>query len=332
MSVLFEPLEIGALTLRNRVVMPPMVRGRQWMAEDVVETKGAITEAVLEHYRARARGGAGLVIVEATAVDRRGRAWVNGLNLFDDDHVDGMRRLASAIREAGAAAAVQLVHAGPKGTAHFTGELPAGPSERAASGDVEGVRRLAVDEIEAIEGRFADAAERATDAGFDAVEVHGAHGFLLDSFLSETQNRRQDAYGGGLGGRLRFLRETCQKVRNRVGSRGLVTCRISLFNKRSEGWERSDLAELIGGLAGTGLDAVHVSTDGAFRPFADSERSIGQCVRAICDLPVIVAGGLTDPLEAERLIAEGHADLAAVGRAMLKDADWARHAREALEG
>jgi 2,4-dienoyl-CoA reductase-like NADH-dependent reductase (Old Yellow Enzyme family) len=299
------------------------------MPRAVVETEGEVTDAVVDHYRIRAAAGTGLVIVEATAVDEDGRAWRHGLNAFADEHTPGLARLARGIRSGGAVAAIQLVHGGPQGSSEVTGIRTVGPSPVPPSIGKPAPRGLEIDEILAIEARFADAAERAVDAGFQVVEVHGAHGFLLDSFLMKARNRREDAYGGSLEGRMRFLLETCRAVRERIRDAAVLDCRISVFNKSSD-FGRRELAELVHALEEVGLDLLHVSTDGAFKRAFGTDRTMGQTVKDLTDLPIIVAGGLDGPAEAERLVTEGHADLAAVGRAMLKDPEWARHARESL--
>jgi 2,4-dienoyl-CoA reductase-like NADH-dependent reductase (Old Yellow Enzyme family) len=299
------------------------------MPREVVETEGQVTDVVVDHYRRRAAAGTGLVIVEATAVDEEGRAWQHGLNAFADRHTPGLARLADGIRSAGAVAGIQLVHGGPQGSSQVTGVRTVGPSAVAPSVGRPAPRALEIGEIHAIEARFADAAERAVKAGFQVVEIHGAHGFLLDSFLMQARNRREDAYGGSLAGRMRFLLETCRAVRERIGDTVVLDCRISIFNKSGD-FGREDLAELVEGLEQTGLDLLHVSTDGAFKGAFGTHRTIGQWVKDLTDLPIIVAGGLSEPAEAERLVADGHADLVAVGRAMLKDPEWTRHAREVL--
>jgi 2,4-dienoyl-CoA reductase-like NADH-dependent reductase (Old Yellow Enzyme family) len=312
--------------------MPPMVRGYPSMPREVAETGGRVTDAVVEHYRRRATAGTGMIIVEATAVDADGRAWPQGLRAYADEHIAGLARLASAMRAEGAVANIQLVHGGPQGSPSVTGRETVGPSAVAPSAGEPVPRPLTVDEIQTIEQRFAEAAARAAEAGFDAVEVHGAHGYLLDSFLLRQRNRRTDAYGGQMAGRMRFLLETCRHVRSLVGDRILLDCRVSFHNKRDEGFSQPELVELVQGLEGEGVDILHVSTDGAFREYFDTGKTIGKLVKEATDLPIIVAGGMRQPDEAERLIAEGHADLAAVGTAMLEDPDWSGTARAALEG
>jgi len=322
MSALFTPISIHDCTFRNRVVMPPMVMGSG-------NDDGVVTEETLAHYGARAEAGVGLIIVEATTVDARGRCWARGLNAYADAHKPGLGRLAGRIVAAGAVASVQLVHGGPQGTAALCGET-VGPSAVAPSADRPAPRALTIPEILLIEDCFADAAARAMAAGFDMVEIHGAHGFLLDSFLSPRRNTREDDYGGTPAGRMRALLETCRRVRTRLGPTPLLCCRISLFNHLAEGFSADDLYLLVNGLEQAGIDLLHVSTDGAFNGYFGTEKTIGQWVKECTALPIIVAGGLGHPAAAERAVAEGHADFAAVGHALLDDPAWARHAREAL--
>jgi 2,4-dienoyl-CoA reductase-like NADH-dependent reductase (Old Yellow Enzyme family) len=323
MPTLFSPFTAKSTTFRNRIVMPPMVTGK-------AAADGAVTEATIEHYGRRADAGTGAIIVEATYVDDGGRCWSHGLGAAEDRHVAGLRRLVERIRGAGAVAAVQLVHGGPQASSEVSGSPTVGPSAVAPSDRASVPRELTREGILLIQGRFADAAARAIEAGFDAVEVHGAHGFLLDSFLSARRNRRTDEYGGPIEARMRMLVETCRQVRARIGERGLLVCRISIFNKRNEGFTRDDFAALVGGLARADIDVLHLSTDGAMRPYFGGRRSLGQWVKEFSSLPVIAAGGLGDPEQAERAVAEGHCDLAAIGSAMMENADWTQQAREAL--
>jgi 2,4-dienoyl-CoA reductase-like NADH-dependent reductase (Old Yellow Enzyme family) len=325
MSLLFSPMQVKGITFRNRVVMPPMVTGR-------ADTSGCATDEIIAHYERRARGGTGMVIVEATYVHEGGRCWERGLGAASPRHEAGLSALAGRLHQAGAVAAIQLVHGGPQASPEASGSPTVGPSAVRPSDDAPEPRPLSVAEMQAIQGHFGEAAARAEAAGFDAVEVHGAHGFLLDSFLSSQRNLRDDAYGGPIQGRMRMLVETCQRVRSRLGEGALLICRISIFNKIREGFARPDFEQLVKGLEGTGVDVLHLSTDGdgAFRGYFGDDRSLGQRAKALTDLPIIVAGRLGDPADAERAIAEGHCDFAAVGSAMLEDPDWAEHARRAL--
>ena len=324
MSILFSPITIKQITFRNRVVMPPMVREQG-------DSDGCVTAAVLENYSRRAHAGTGTLIVEATAVDETSRVWDGGLCAYVGRHLTGLARLAECIHAKGAIALIQLVHGGPQASPRVSGHETVGPSAVRPSAEEPVPRALTVEEIQAIEDRFADAAVLAIEAGFDGVEIHGAHGYLLDSFLSAQRNRRTDAYGGSLEGRQRMLVETCRRIRARIGTQALLDCRISIFNKLSEGFTAADLRVLIDALGTIGLDLLHVSTDGAFKGYFGTQKSIGKWVKEMTCLPIIVAGGLDQPADAERALAEGHADLVAIGSAMLDDSSWTEHARQALE-
>jgi len=322
MSMLFSRITVKGLTFRNRVVMPPMVTGK-------ADAQGCVTEALIEHYQARAAAGTGTIIVEATAVDAGGQVWRGGLGAFSDDHLPGLTRLASAIKAEGAVAAIQLVHGGPQSSVEVAGQR-VGPSAVAPPDGGRVPRALTGEEITAIEEQFARAARRAAEAGFEVAELHGAHNFLLDSFLSSRFNVRRDEYGGRVENRMRMLVETCRRTRQLLPAGALLCARVSMFNKPPESFTADDFRTLARALAEAGLDLLHLSTDGAFKPCFGTSKPLGRWAKESVELPVIVAGGLGDPKEAERAIATGLADFAAVGSALMEDAEWTRHAREAL--
>ncbi|MFB3880753.1 MAG: hypothetical protein ACE149_05790 [Armatimonadota bacterium] len=322
MSVLFSPIQLGPVSVRNRVVMPPMVT---LIADDA----GRVTDRLVEHYVSRARAGTGLIIVEATCVAANGRVWERGIGAWDDDHIPGLTRLAAAIKQEGALVGIQLVHGGPQTSVELCGER-LGPSEVDPPQGGPRPREMSASEIAAAQQSFVSAAARCAEAGFDLVEVHGAHGYLLDSFLSAETNARADAYGGAFASRMRMMVETCASVRERIGSSTLLCCRFSFFNKQSGEVSAADLAALVSALQRAGVDVLHASTDGALKPFLDTGDTIGRFVKRSCALPLIVAGGLGDPRQAERAVADGHADLAAIGQAMFDDPDWTAQARQTL--
>ena len=328
-SCLFTPLTIRGTTLRNRVVLPPMVRFTPPMSPEVTNTGGEITDAVIDYYRQLAMG-MGMIVVEATCIDPGGRAWPNGLNAYADEHIPGLARLAAAIRAEGCVAAIQLAHAGPQAAPDMVGGQTVGPSAVRPGAGAMLPRELTIPEIEAIQEHFADGAARMVEAGFQAVDLHGAHGYLLDSFLSRARNQRTDRYGGDVAGRSRLMAEACRRVVERVGGRILVGCRFSLFNKLPGEFDSAETEVLVKALQAAGLDFLDVSTNHAFRGWFGSERTLGQWIKGMTDLPIIAVGGLVPPEDAERVIAEGHADMAAIGRATLDDPHWAEHAREAL--
>lgn len=323
MQALFQPMTIREFVFRNRVVMPPMVTG-------LADEDGQVTEAMLQHYAARAHAGTGMIIVEATAVDPGGRCWSRGLNLFTDHHIAGLAWLARCIHAEGAIAAIQLVHGGPQALPELCGGRTVAPSTITPRPGSARPKTLTIEEILAIEERFASAAIRAKAAGFDAVEIHGAHGFLLDSFLMSSRNARTDAYGGPLVNRMRMLLETCRQVKQHIGSEMLLGCRVSIYNKNHELFTCDALQQLVEGVTSTGIEYFHLSTDGAFNEYSETGQPLCSLVKTMTDVPVIVAGGLGQPADAQRIIAQHAADFVAIGHGMLDDPAWTTHAREAM--
>ncbi len=330
MSHLSSPIEIAGVRFRNRIVMPPMVRMSPLMPPDVAGVDGAVTPEVVEHYQLRAAAGTGLVIVEATCVDPAGRAWNNGLNLYDDSHTECMARIADAISAEGCVPAIQLVHGGPQCDPAACGGVTYGPSRVAPSKSAPRPRAVTLDDIGAITDRFAAAARRAVAAGYRLLDVHGAHGYLLDSFLSPVRNVREDEYGGTPENRRRFMCDVVRRMAAEAGDAALTACRISLFNKLADGFTVADLLALAASLVEAGGQVIDLSTDGALKPLPGSDQTLGQALRARVPVPVIIAGELQDPQDAQAALAGGHADFVAVGRGMLWDAAWASTALAAV--
>jgi NADPH2 dehydrogenase len=317
---LSHPLRLGAFEVPNRIVMPPMV---VWKAT----ADGTVTTPILEHYRRSA--GPGMVIVEATVVSPEGRLAREQIGAFDDRHVEGLERLAHVIRDAGAIASIQLHHAGRSTSLEKTfGLTPVAPSAVPSKDIVP----TALDEagIERILACFASAARRAADAGFDAVEIHGAHGFLVSQFLSPLANQRSDRWGGSLENRARFIREAARRIRDAVKGRLLVSCRLGVGDGEPGGLTVDEGIQVARWLKADGMPFIHVSTGIGGVPRLAPEGSpwsdrllLGAAVRKAVGIPVIGVGGIVDPDQAERALAEGLVDLIAVGRAMLADPQWA---------
>jgi NADPH2 dehydrogenase len=324
LSRLFSPTTVNGVEFRNRVVMPPMVR-------ELADEDGCVTAELIEEYARRAAAGTGLIIVEATAVEEAGRCWAGGLGAYAGYQRAGLRQLAERIKAEGAVAGIQLVHGGPQAEPAVSGQETVGPSAVAPTHDRPAPRELTLSEIERIQRRFADAAAMVVEAGFELVELHAAHGYLLDSFLMTRRNQRQDAYGGCLENRMRMVVETCQRVRENIGRRALLDCRICVFNKIAEGFGPDDLRTLVAGLQAAGLDLLHLSTEGALQGYFGSDKPLGRWVKEMTGLPLIVAGRLSNPLHAERALAQGVCDFVAVGGRMLRNPDWTREARQVLE-
>jgi 2,4-dienoyl-CoA reductase-like NADH-dependent reductase (Old Yellow Enzyme family) len=320
---------LAGLTLRNRIVMPPMWSGQ-------ATSDGCVTDAIVEYHRCRAAAGCGLVIVEHSFVHPRGRASATQIGVHDARMLPGLGRLAASIKAEGAVACLQISHAGPRTSTAVAGARPLGPSavRHAHNADGEVPEAATLAQIAEIVAAFGNAAIRAREAGFDAVELHAAHGFLLSQFLSPLANHRDDAYGGSNENRRRLHLEVLAEVRTCLGPRFPVFVRLGASDETPGGLELDAGCATAEQLVRGGVDLVDVSGGlqgsqgarkgpGYFVPYAEA---IKKCVR----VPVIVTGGISDPFLADRLVREGRADLVGVGRAMLNDPDWARKAIEVL--
>ena len=331
MTDLFSPLTVKQLTLKNRIVLPPM-------ANNMADDSGAVTDAHIKHYVRRAKAGVGMVIVEHAYIRRDGRVNERQLGIYDDALIPGLRRLAEAIKACDTVAGIQITHAGGKSTQAAAGTQPFAPSDGLAPGGTEAARALAPAEIEAVAQAFVAAAGRAVAAGFDFVEIHGAHGYLLCQFLSPLTNRRADAYGGDLAGRLRLPVQVVRAVRQAVGGDHLLLYRLGASDFMPGGLTEAEGRQAGAALAAAGVDLLDISggLNGSEPPGWDKVSQgyyvpMAAAVRAVAGVPVVVAGGITDPHFANRVVAEGQVDLVAVGRAMLSNADWAVQARQAIE-
>jgi NADPH2 dehydrogenase len=329
MADLLTPLSFSGLTLRNRIVMPPMWSGQ-------ANPDGSVTGKIIEYHRERAAAGCGLVIVEHSFVTLQGRHTATQMGAHSDKMVEGLSRLASAIRVEGAVAALQLSHAGSRASSSVLGMRPAAPSAvrhpYEPAGDTPD--ELTADQISGIVAAFGDSAARARQAGFDAVEIHAAHGFLLSEFLSPLTNLRHDSYGGSLGGRSRIHLEVLTEVRRRMGSGFPIFVRLGAHDETPGGLELNESCKVAERLASSGANLIDVSgglqgsrgtgrMPGYFVPYA---AAIKACVR----IPVIVTGGIREAALADQVVREGKADLVGIGRAMLEDAEWAAKAIRAL--
>lgn len=335
--LLFSPVRLGRLTLPNRIVMAAM-------ETNLADEAGGVTEPLLAHYRRRAAGGAGMVTVEYTCIDRtHGKGSAIQLSLDDDRQVAGHARLVAAIAGAGAVPCLQLHHAGRQTSPRFIeGRQPVAPSPHESRMFRTTPRALAGAEIAALVDRFAAAAARAVEAGYAAIELHGAHGYLLGQFLSPSTNRRDDEWGGDAARRLAFPSAVVRRVKAAIGGRPLLY-RLSAEEFVPGGIDPDEAAAAAVALVAAGADAIHVSTGVAERldtnvdPIAAPEGwRLGHARRVRRALagaaPVIGVGVVRRPEMAEDAIAEGSADLIALGRALLADPDWPDKARTGRAG
>jgi 2,4-dienoyl-CoA reductase-like NADH-dependent reductase (Old Yellow Enzyme family) len=335
MSLLLSPFDLRAVRLKNRVVMSPMC---QYSAQD-----GFITDWHLTHYPARALGGVGLVVVEATAVEARGRISAEDLGIWSDDHVTGLRVLAERIAAAGAVPGIQLAHAGRKaGTARpwpsdavpFSWRSVA-PSATAFNADHPVPHALEAHELEQVRDAFQHAARRALAAGFRVLELHMAHGYLLHEFLSPLSNHRSDAYGGSFEGRTRFPLEVVKAVREVMPSDVPLMVRVSASDWVEGGWTPSDTVHFAHLLGPLGVDLLDCSSGGAIPgvriPAEPSYQvAFAERVRREAGMPAGAVGLITEPAQAEHILQSAQADLIFLARALLSDPFWTYHAARML--
>lgn len=320
---LFSPVQIGSLTVKNRIVFPPM--STKFAAAD-----GTVTERLINYYEARARGGAGLVTVEATYVHRSGNSFTRGLSLAEDRVIPGLKDMVSRMKRHGARVSIQLQHGGRAASAAASGQAVLVVSSIPGLTPYADTREISEEEIAMLIKAWGDAAVRAREAGLDVIELHGAHGYLISQFFSPYTNRRQDAWGGSRENRMRFALEVYREVRRRVGDDFPVTYRMSAVEGVDGGITLDDSRALARALAAEGINGLHVSVGLRETNFmvsppscvprgwnADLARSIRDCVGAA--VPVIVAGRITDEDVAEKILEEEKADLVAMGRPLIAD-------------
>ncbi|WP_066588945.1 NADH:flavin oxidoreductase/NADH oxidase [Cellulomonas timonensis] len=351
MTSLFAPLILRELQIPNRVWMSPMCT---YSAEPTGPLTGAPTDFHLAHYTARAAGGVGLVMVEATGVRPEGRISPWDLGLWSDAQERELGRLAASIAAAGAVPAIQLAHAGRKASVNKPwlgdnalgldehGWTPVGPSPIAFPG-LPVPHELTRDEIAEVVQAFAASARRALAAGFQAVEIHAAHGYLLHSFLSPLSNQRTDEYGGDLAGRARIVLETIDAVRA-VWPDGLpVMLRVSTTDWVAEdpeddraAWTVEDTIELTRLATARGVDLIDASSGGLVRARIPHDRDYqtrhAGRIRRATGATVAAVGRIDDPAWATRLLEDGEADAVFLGRALLRDPSWANAAAVAVGG
>ncbi len=337
--LLLSPFQLRSITLPNRVVVSPMC---QYSSED-----GFANDWHLVHLGSRAAGGAGLVVTEASAVLPEGRISNRDLGIWKDEHIAMLSRIAGFLHTQGARAGIQLAHAGRKAsvTAPFTGErlltaeegawTPVGPSPIAFSEKHAVPRALDEAGIQAVRAAFAQGARRALAAGFDLVEIHAAHGYLLHEFLSPLANQRSDRYGGSFENRVRLLLEVVDGVRGGWPAHLPLWVRISATDWVEGGWTIDDSVELARLLRGRGVDLVDVSSGGmvpgAQIPMAPGYQvPFASRIRAEAGIATAAVGLITEPTQANDIIEQGHADVVLLARAMLRDPYWAVHAAAAL--
>ncbi len=336
---LFSPFRLRSVEFANRIGVSPMC---QYSSQD-----GFATDWHLVHLGSRAQGGAGLVIMEASAVLPEGRLSPADHGIWKDEHIPGLARIVEFLHSQGARAGIQLAHAGRKGStaSPFVGEgwvapkhggwQPVGPSELAFAPNYGVPKALDSAGIDAVIEGFRQAARRALKAGFDFVEIHAAHGYLLHEFLSPLANRRADGYGGSFENRTRLLMEVAQAVRAEWPAHLPLFVRISATDWVEDGWTVDESVALARLLRELGVDLVDVSSGGMV-PNAQIPASPGfqvqfaARIRREAGIATAAVGLITEPEQANAIIAAGEADLVLLARQMLRDPHWPLHAAAAL--
>lgn len=318
---LLEPAKLGSLNLKNRFVMPPM-------CTRLARPDGSVTQKLIDYYVERARGGVGLIVVEYAYIDEKeSKAAIGQLGVQNDQMIPGLSELAENIKANGAAVVLQICHAGNQTTPATMGKQPVAPSPVPCK--LLGVmpRELKINEIEEIQDAFAAAAARAKQAGLDGIELHGAHGYLMDQFLSPFTNLRSDRYGGSFENRASFALETLKKVKDKVGSNFVVGYRMSADEFVPGGLTLEETAKFAKLLADAGVSYLHV-TAGIYESLPHFIQPIylphaylvhfAEAIKKQVNVPVITVGSL-NAAEGEKALKEGKADLVSFGRALIAD-------------
>ena len=326
--MLKDSIKIKGVEFKNRLVMPPMATAKSG-------PDGEVTQELCDYYKSRACSGLiGTIITEHSFYCQQGKASAGQISFADDSKIDGLKRLVDAIHEGGAKAIAQLNHAGSATTSAVTGMSVVSASAVLNPGIKPGTVpempvELTKDEIIKIEDQFAEAAVRAKEAGYDGVEIHSAHGYLLNQFLSPLTNKRTDEYGPQtIENRVRFHVEMYRKARKALGDDYLIFIRLGGCDYMEGGSTIEDAAAAAKIFEKEGIDLIDIS--GGMCRYLRSDNSepgyfsdMSKAVKNVVSVPVILTGGITTAGQAENLLKSGAADMIGVGRAMMKDADWA---------
>lgn len=316
MKELFLSYDLKGYRIKNRIVMAPM----EFL---ISETRaGLVNEGHIKHYGDRARGGVGLIIIEATSVDPQSMSVISQLGAWSDAHIPGLTRLAKECQVNGAKVLLQLQHLGVK-----MHEDPIGPSVYQANG-IE-AREMTITELHKLQDAYVSAIMRAHQAGFNGIEFHGAHGYLINQFTSPDVNRREDRYGGSLDNRMRFTQEIFERVKDKVGDNFIFSYRMGCNQHTIEDGVMMALR-----LEKMGIDILNVTSCGfsSYRPKLSEDFKYnwiiygGSQIRERLQIPVIVVYEIRTPERANDILKKGYGDFTAIGRELIVDPDWANKA------
>ena len=329
---LFDPIQVGKVLLENRIVMAPM-------ATNLATKEGTVTDELVNYYVERAKNGAGLVIIESTCIDSPvGKNIAHELCVDRDECIPGLKRLSSAIHEAGAKVALQLHHAGSLAKSSITGMQPVSCSPVASTVTGEVPKVLSLEEIERIVEAFSEGVRRTREAGMDGIDLHYSHGYLVTQFLSPLTNLRTDCYGGSLENRAQFPLEILRRCRRKVGRDYLIMCKLTIDQFLPGGSTLLETGPVAKMLEGEGVDAIHAtagdpnslenlpvppmfSPRGCYVPLAEG-------LKRYVKIPIGAVGRINEPELAVRILEEGKADLINIGRSLLADPEFLSKVRE----
>ena len=312
----FEEYKIKNLVLKNRIVLPPMCIYSS-------DNSGLVKDFHMTHYTSRAIGGVGFIVLEATAVVPNGRITSKDLGIWSDDHIPGLKSLVDSCKSYGTGMAIQLAHAGRKCMADE--EYIVAPSSIDFDDDYKTPSELSKEEIHRIVLDFKEASLRADKAGFDAIEIHAAHGYLIHEFLSPITNKRTDEYGGSIENRTRFLKEILSSISEVYPRHKPILIRVSANDYREDGLNPEEISEIINHVKEY-LDIVHVSSGGLinvkFDIYPGYQIKYSEIIKNKCNIPTIAVGLIREYDQVEEILSNNRADLVALGRELLRNPYW----------
>ncbi|RAS77688.1 NADPH dehydrogenase NamA [Priestia endophytica] len=319
---LFSPYTVKGVTIKNRIVMSPMCMYSS-------DESGKVKNWHLTHYTTRAVGQVGLIIVEATAISSEGRISPRDLGIWSDEHIVGLKNIVSLSKEHGAKVAIQLAHAGRK--AELEEEILA-PSAIAFDGSYKTPKEMTKEDIQNTIQNFKEGARRAKESGFDIIEIHGAHGYLINEFLSPISNKREDEYGGSAQNRYRFLKEVIEAVKEEWN--GPLFVRVSAFDYLEEGLKADDYVPFAKWMKEQGVDLIDVSS-GAVAPapitaYPGYQVQFADQIKNEANIDTGAVGLITNGFQAEEILRNNRADLVFLARELLRDPYWPRTAAKEL--
>ncbi|MGR3318623.1 MAG: oxidoreductase [Candidatus Anammoxibacter sp.] len=316
---LFSPFKIGTMELKNRIVMPAM-------ETHLCDKDGFVTDEVISYYCERIKGGVGYVTIENTAVDPAGRLNDGMLNIYEDRFTAGFKKLADEIHKLGGKIVVQLSHGGKEAIKYYTDLESVSPSEIPSPLNRQMPRELTTEEIPGLVTKFAEAAQRVVDSGADGVEIHMAHGYLVNQFLSPETNKRSDKYGGNTANRTRFAIDIVKVIRKNAPQDYPIICRISADEYTDTGIKLEESKIQAKMLEESGANAIHVSACNSSSPFYNIPTyyleegcftHLAEAIKSVVDVPIITVGRILGPEFAEKILEQGKADLIAFGRVLI---------------